>query len=427
MIAGTKTANAVGGKTARACDSCVRRRARWYCPADDAFLCQSCDGSVHSANQLAGRHERVLLETGSSKLFGLGAVSPEPTWHQGLTRRARTPRPRSKYSLKLEGKKDVVNSSAPLVPEIGVLEASLLDDDDEEEEELLYPLVPVFDPFEAELCNASNEIGSGLNFIVENKQEETCNLDELQDFDLPTDDLELLEFSADVESLLGKGFDDTSCRIDDLGLTNNGYKEDDTNNIELCFDENRVKVEGKEVEAYLGFDVDSTRETLDWDFDYDSTMIIEEEEEKKVVVGIEEEHVMGMSSDPCNEEKVKKSCILLRLNYEDVINTWADQRSPWTNGTRPELSSDGFWPDIMWTGNNNPSYGGVGGSDGGREARVSRYREKRRTRLFSKKIRYEVRKLNAEKRPRMKGRFVKRETFEKPLSTSSFPAYLIKN
>ena len=50
-------------------------------------------------------------------------------------------------------------------------------------------------------------------------------------------------------------------------------------------------------------------------------------------------------------------------------------------------------------------------ADGGREARVSRYREKRRNRLFSKKIRYEVRKLNAEKRPRMKGRFVKRASF----------------
>ncbi|EMS51379.1 Zinc finger protein CONSTANS-LIKE 6 [Triticum urartu] len=47
-------------------------------------------------------------------------------------------------------------------------------------------------------------------------------------------------------------------------------------------------------------------------------------------------------------------------------------------------------------------------TDEWREARVSRYREKRRTRLFAKKIRYEVRKLNAEKRPRMKGRFVKR-------------------
>lgn len=31
--------------------------------------------------------------------------------------------------------------------------------------------------------------------------------------------------------------------------------------------------------------------------------------------------------------------------------------------------------------------------------------------LFSKKIRYEVRKLNTEKRPRMKGRFVKQTTF----------------
>ena len=50
----------------------------------------------------------------------------------------------------------------------------------------------------------------------------------------------------------------------------------------------------------------------------------------------------------------------------------------------------------------------LGMMGGGREARVSRYREKRRTRLFAKKIRYEVRKLNAEKRPRMKGRFVKR-------------------
>lgn len=37
-----------------------------------------------------------------------------------------------------------------------------------------------------------------------------------------------------------------------------------------------------------------------------------------------------------------------------------------------------------------------------REASVLRYKEKRQNRLFSKRIRYEVRKLNAEKRPRMK-------------------------
>jgi len=39
---------------------------------------------------------------------------------------------------------------------------------------------------------------------------------------------------------------------------------------------------------------------------------------------------------------------------------------------------------------------------GQREASLLRYKEKRQSRLFAKRIRYEVRKLNAEKRPRMK-------------------------
>lgn len=34
--------------------------------------------------------------------------------------------------------------------------------------------------------------------------------------------------------------------------------------------------------------------------------------------------------------------------------------------------------------------------------------------FFSKKIRYEVRKLNAEQRPRMKGRFVKKTQWSTP-------------
>ena len=46
--------------------------------------------------------------------------------------------------------------------------------------------------------------------------------------------------------------------------------------------------------------------------------------------------------------------------------------------------------------------GDDGQSGGHREAKVLRYKEKRANRLFSKKIRYEVRKLNAERRPRMK-------------------------
>jgi len=43
-----------------------------------------------------------------------------------------------------------------------------------------------------------------------------------------------------------------------------------------------------------------------------------------------------------------------------------------------------------------------------REARVLRYREKRKNRRFEKTIRYASRKAYAETRPRIKGRFAKR-------------------
>ncbi len=47
-----------------------------------------------------------------------------------------------------------------------------------------------------------------------------------------------------------------------------------------------------------------------------------------------------------------------------------------------------------------------------REQRVARYREKRKNRKFEKTIRYASRKAYAEIRPRIKGRFAKKEEIE---------------
>lgn len=47
-----------------------------------------------------------------------------------------------------------------------------------------------------------------------------------------------------------------------------------------------------------------------------------------------------------------------------------------------------------------------------REARVLRYKEKRKNRKFKKTIRYASRKAYAETRPRIKGRFAKRTEIE---------------
>ncbi|KAI3730579.1 hypothetical protein L1987_61750 [Smallanthus sonchifolius] len=113
--------------------------------------------------------------------------------------------------------------------------------------------------------------------------------------------------------------------------------------------------------------------------------------------------------------KSKKSMKMLKLDYDGIIAGWDDDRSPWTTGKRPELDPDDCW--LGCTDSHDRCCSGDMGTmmrprlDVDREARVTRYREKRQTRLFSKKIRYEVRKLNAEKRPRMKGRFVKRTSF----------------
>ncbi|KAE8681505.1 Complex I subunit NDUFS6 isoform 1 [Hibiscus syriacus] len=244
VISDKRTVNAMGGKTARACNGCLLKRARWYCSASDAFLCQIYDTLVHSANQLAYRHTRVQLETSSSKLNPsvTAAQDDAPTWNQGFTRKTSTPRQNKAKLLNL-------NPIDPLVPDVGCEDGS----GDENDKQLICRVF-VFYPFSADL---ENENG---NLVV--------------DGFMPSD-LDLNQFAADVESLLG---------IDLLDC--------------------KRKMKGSNHKEGTG--------------------------------GI---------------------CSMGKRN-------------------------------IM---------------DGEREARVSRYREKRRRRLLLKKIRYRVRKLNAEKRPRFKG------------------------
>lgn len=191
--------NAMAGKTARACDSCIRKRARWYCAADDAFLCQSCDGSVHSANPLARRHDRVRLQT----------VSVEPPWTTGFTRKARTPRRKTKSDGYI---RDPVDDQ---VPEIGVDETTSYDETSEEH--VMYRV-----PF----------IGNG-------------NIDNYMEFD---------DFGGDVESLLG--FD-----MEDLGLVNCG--EESSSMEGSSGSGRRVKFEKEEeMDIIVNDQVDMQRDTI---------------------------------------------------------------------------------------------------------------------------------------------------------------------
>ncbi|XLS94871.1 hypothetical protein HN51_070879 [Arachis hypogaea] len=392
------SSGALGAKTARACDSCLRVRARWFCAADDAFLCHGCDNLVHSANQLASRHERVRLQTSSSS-----AKIITTAWHSGFTRKARTPRHHNKSTFLMQQQQDAEKEEEavfnnyhgsvfldPVVPDLG-------SEDIYESEEQILCRVPVFHPFDDDsvLCSVhNNEVVEDEMMKKKKKKMKKMNNDDGEEGEgeVPcTFGLENFSDLADVENLLHIEDDSTMIKVkDELQQVTND--DDDCN-----------------LESILDWNIDTSDQSM-------MMAVVEHDQE-------EEENI--------NKVEIIKKEKFLRLNYEEVISAWASQGSPWTTGNPPKFNFDDCWPHYMGSSggvdNNvewchgeevrNMRWHQIGGvDDGGREARVSRYREKRRTRLFAKKIRYEVRKLNAEKRPRMKGRFVKRTSS----SSSSF-------
>ncbi|XP_022751867.1 uncharacterized protein LOC111300501 [Durio zibethinus] len=134
----------------------------------------------------------------------------------------------------------------------------------------------------------------------------------------------------------------------------------------------------------------------------------------------------------CKKKKMKK-LLDLKLDYEEIMNAWSDKGPLYIEGESPQTVPDlhdaapvlvDAWGSVsnLWrvpemvSNNDNGRFkikekfhGKEEWGRGHREASLLRYKEKRQNRLFSKRIRYEVRKLNAEKRPRLKGRFVKRD------------------
>ncbi|XVF19031.1 hypothetical protein REPUB_Repub11eG0075500 [Reevesia pubescens] len=115
--------------------------------------------------------------------------------------------------------------------------------------------------------------------------------------------------------------------------------------------------------------------------------------EKPIVV------VEAKSSETPKENPNPNPGLQLKLNYQEVVNAWSDRGSPFSEES--EVPGHDIYARLAQI----DLFSEVGGE---REASVLRYKEKRRTRLFSKKIRYQVRKVNADRRPRMKGRFVRR-------------------
>ncbi|KAF8083510.1 hypothetical protein N665_0769s0010 [Sinapis alba] len=126
---------------------------------------------------------------------------------------------------------------------------------------------------------------------------------------------------------------------------------------------------------------------------------------KKKVAAVTVPLTESKSVESSKEERSGRP--MLRLDYDCVLEAWSDKTSPFGDEI---LGSEATGADV----NARLAQIDLFGDNGMREASVLRYKEKRQTRLFSKKIRYQVRKLNADQRPRVKGRFVRRPSASPP-------------
>lgn len=360
---------AVGGKAARACDGCMRRRARWYCAADDAFLCQSCDTSVHSANPLARRHERLRLRGAMPMPMPVeGGVASETTMAtktatkakrlQGgvawAKRKARTRRP----PVKSVGQLLLSRRLVVRVPDDHQAGAGGESSDeqraaaaeDEEEQQLLYR-VPVFDPALGEFCSPppvedyyaignDNDnafvVGEDTNKQLVGPASSSSPVQELPDCFAsfgPTD-AELREFAADMEALLGGQ--------DALG-GNEQLMAEDSFYMEALGLVSPLSGDHKGVDAGRPVKVET-----DGGARRSSPPTLVDDDD-----GSFEHKAATASYGEAADAGFLKRSLDLRLNYEAVIEGWGS--SPWTDGRRPHggqlddlLLHDHYYSG-MWT------------------------------------------------------------------------------
>lgn len=194
------------------------------------------------------------------------------------------------------------------MPDLGYEEHPPLLDHTTEDHQL-FGRVPVFHPFDYIVLDTTVS-----------KDEEVAGSVDLDDFSefLPSD-MDLAEFAADVESLLGNGSDEESPEMKGSELFDCQQKQEE------------------EEEGRSGMVVKVKDETVDTAVDISAGDVLinwkgESYEDEKLVVP---KNAVANDMDSVGSE----SKIFLRLNYEDIISAWDNQGCPWSTGHTPHFSS----------------------------------------------------------------------------------------
>lgn len=347
--------------TAKLCDSCKTTPSTVFCRADSAFLCLSCDSKIHAANKLASRHARVwVCEVCEQAPASVTCKADAAALCVTCDRDIHSANPLARRHERLPV---VPFYDPPLVPKCHHHER-FVDDNTDNHQNL--PAPPPVDEGEEEEAEAAS-------WILPTPKEGNDQF-KSGDYNL---------FSTDMDSYFD--MDIMSCHEEKPQVHHQQqqqphqqqqhghyYNSDGVVPVQNN-NEGSTYLPGPVVDGFPSYEMDFAG-SKPYLYNFTTQSISQSVSSSSLDVGVVPDHNNSTT-------------------MADVSNTFVINSSS-SSGTGVVGSDNNTVP--------NP----VCGID--REARVMRYREKRKNRKFEKTIRYASRKAYAETRPRIKGRFAKR-------------------
>lgn len=356
---------------AKLCDSCKSASATVFCRADSAFLCIGCDSKIHAANKLASRHARVWVcevceQAPATVTCKADAAHLCPTCDRDI------------------------HSANPLA-----------------RRHERVPLSPFYDPAAAADSSAVKSTGNGSAAAL--KSAAINKLFGEEDY-YSADDLDAEEAEA-ASWLLPNPNTNVNPNM-------NGKTMDvaDPKSIDYLFADD-------DIDPYL--DLDFSSDPKPDPNSAGADCVVPDQKGSHY----DHHHQQHHQQQPAHSHSLF-SMPSFNNHQFDGFDSPANFKPFPISYAQPALSHSvssssmdvGVVPDTSTAAMGDVASAGVGGLEkqmalargGGvdREARVMRYREKRKNRKFEKTIRYASRKAYAETRPRIKGRFAKRTDVE---------------
>ncbi|PON87007.1 Zinc finger-domain containing protein [Trema orientale] len=446
------------------CEFCTTLRPVIYCKADAAHLCLSCDAKVHSANALSNRHLRAILcdscrfrpanvQCLDHQMFVCrvcdASLHEASSRHQRRAIRSFMGSPSAKdfaalWGFKLSelesvttnnGNQFFVSSSScgsgdSSVVNLDAAPSEVGASNRQVKRSNCFILQQIIDLKRVQLNEGSNpsplindqepsNVASSMRHYAKkvNENELVCNV--LSGLG-PLLEAVLLSSLKSLDFPLGKGSGQVSSQLwsqnmQDLGVCEELVWDDDFKipdvdltfrNFEELFDQDPIRalLDDKEV-SYSSMDKDLSLDKLDNPHSrtMEDTSVASSVSDMDRDMGSSKAHNDDNSNNPGSMNYMPCP---IRPSYSSM--SLSVSRFSAESGGGDSLDS-GLSPYIV---GGEPSTNSPDFDFGARENAKLRYKEKKKSRLHEKQIRYPSRKANADVRKRVKGRFVKREGYD---------------